>query len=83
MKQISNITQEVKSGSYEMMTGSRQISEEMDNIANMTVSVNSNMKAMSEKTDLITNSAEKANNCVSKNVDSIHKLQLAIGKFKM
>lgn len=83
MQQISNITQDVKSGSYEMMAGSRQISEEMDNIANMTISVNSNMRAMSEKTDLITDSASKANNCVSKNVDSIRKLQTAIGKFKL
>lgn len=83
MKEISEITQEVKSGSFEMMNGSKQISEEMDNIASMTVSVNSNMKAMSEKTDMITNSASQATECVTKNVDSIQKLQSAIGKFKL
>lgn len=83
MQQISNITQQVKNGSDEMMEGSRQISTEMDNIAEMTNSVNNNMKSMSEKTVLITDSAKKASDCVVKNVESIQKLQNAMGKFKI
>jgi len=83
MQQISSITQQVKNGSDEMMEGSRQISTEMDNIADMTNSVNHNMKSMSEKTVLITDSAKKAGDCVAKNVESIQKLQNAMGKFKI
>ena len=83
MRQITLITEHVKNGSNEMMEGSRQVSVEMDEIASMTGTVNSNMKAMSEKTELITDSARKANECVEKNVSSIQKLHQAMDKFKI
>ncbi|MCR4742459.1 MAG: HAMP domain-containing protein [Treponema sp.] len=83
MKQINSITQNVKSGSNEMMEGSKQVSYEMDSIAKMTGTVNSNMKDMSSKTELITSSAQKANECVSKNTESIRKLKEAMDKFKV
>jgi len=83
MRQITSITEDVKNGSNEMLEGSKQISVEMDNIASMTGTVNSNMKSMSEKTVLITDSAKKANACVDKNVSSIQKLKDAMDKFKV
>ena len=83
MRQITLITEHVKNDSNEMMEGSRQVSVEMDEIASMTGTVNSNMKAMSEKTELITDSARKANECVEKNVSSIQKLHQAMNKFKI
>ncbi len=83
MKQIGSITQSVKNGSDEMMEGSKQVSYEMDTIAKMTENVNNNMKDMSSKTVLITDSAKKANVCVNKNNESIEKLKNAMDKFKV
>ena len=66
-----------------MMEGSKQVSIEMDQIANMTTSVNNNVKNMTEKTDSISNFSKRALSCVEKNVDSITKLRDAMNKFKV
>ena len=55
-----------------MMEGSKQVSYEMDSIANMTTAVNTNVRNMTEKTDAISNYSKQAQTCVEKNVDSIH-----------
>ena len=66
-----------------MMEGSKQVSFEMDRIARMTTSVNTNVKNMTDKTDAIGNFSKKAHECVEKNVESIAKLRDAMNKFKV
>ena len=66
-----------------MMEGSKQVSYEMDSIANMTTDVNTNVKNMTEKTDAISNFSKMAQHCVEMNVTSIAKLQEAMNKFKV
>ena len=83
MREINKITVNVKNDSDEMMEGSKQVSFEMDRIAQMTTSVNTNVKNMTEKTDAISNFSKKAHNCVEKNVESIAKLRDAMNKFKV
>ncbi len=83
MHTINNITVNVKNDSDEMMEGSKQVSFEMDRIAKMTTSVNTNVKNMTEKTDTISNYSQKAHECVEKNVSSIAKLRDAMNKFKV
>ncbi len=83
IKEINSITSTVKNGSAEMMTGSKQISYEMDNIAALTMTVNSNMQNMTEKAVAITTCAQEADECVAKNVENIAKLKNAMDKFKV
>ena len=83
MHSINNITVNVKNDSDEMMEGSKQVSYEMDRIASMTTSVNTNVKNMTEKTDAIGNLSKKAHEYVEKNVESIAKLREAMNKFKV
>ena len=66
-----------------MMEGSKQVSFEMDRIARMTTSVNTNVKNMTEKTDAIGNYSKQAHASVQKNVSSIAKLREAMNKFKV
>ena len=83
MKSINEITVSVKNDSDEMMEGSKQVSFEMDRIARMTTSVNTNVKNMTEKTDAIGNYSKQAHASVQKNVSSIAKLREAMNKFKV
>ena len=83
MRAINEITVNVKNDSDEMMEGSKQVSFEMDRIARMTTSVNTNVKNMTEKTDSIGNYSKMAHECVEKNVESIAKLRDAMNKFKV
>ena len=83
MRAINEITVNVKNDSDEMMEGSKQVSFEMDRIARMTTSVNTNVKNMTDKTDAIGNFSKKAHECVEKNVESIAKLRDAMNKFKV
>ena len=83
MRAINEITVNVKNDSDEMMEGSKQVSFEMDRIARMTTSVNTNVKNMTEKTDAIESYSKKAHECVEKNVESIAKLRDAMNKFKV
>ena len=80
---INSITGNVKNDSDEMMEGSKQVSYEMDSIANMTTAVNHNVINMTEKTDAISELSKKAQQCVEQNVDSIAKLRNAMNKFKV
>ena len=83
MRAINEITVNVKNDSDEMMEGSKQVSFEMDRIARMTTSVNTNVKNMTDKTDAIESYSKKAHECVEKNVESIAKLRDAMNKFKV
>ena len=83
MHTINDITVNVKNDSDEMMEGSKQVSFEMDRIASMTTSVNTNVKNMTDKTDAISSFSKKANDCVEKNVESIARLRNAMNKFKV
>ena len=83
MREINKITVNVKNDSDEMMEGSKQVSFEMDRIARMTTSVNTNVKNMTDKTDAISSYSKKAHVCVEKNVESIAKLRDAMNKFKV
>ena len=83
MRTINEITENVKNDSDEMMEGSKQVSFEMDRIARMTTSVNTNVKNMTDKTDAIGSFSKKAHECVEKNVESIGKLRDAMNKFKV
>ena len=83
IRTINEITNDVKNDSDEMMEGSKQVSFEMDRIARMTTSVNTNVKNMTEKTDAIGNFSKLAHDSVQKNVSSIAKLRDAMNKFKV
>ncbi len=83
IRTINEITNNVKNDSDEMMEGSKQVSFEMDRIASMTTSVNTNVKNMTEKTDAIGNFSKQAHDSVQKNVSSIAKLRDAMNKFKV
>ena len=83
MRAINEITVNVKNDSDEMMEGSKQVSFEMDRIARMTTSVNTNVKNMTDKTDAISDLSKKAHECVEKNVESIARLRDAMNKFKV
>ena len=83
MQSINRITEQVKRDSDEMMEGSKQVSLEMDQIANMTSSVNNNVKNMTEKTDSIGTFSRNAKSCVDKNLESIMRLRDAMNKFKV
>lgn len=82
MYNIQAITDNVKQDSQEMMNGSIQVSENMDNIAVLTATVNSNMQNMTENVNAINTCSQRAEDCVKRNTDSITMLQSEIKKFR-
>jgi len=83
IRDIQTITESVKTGSHEMMNGSKQVSISMDNIASLTSTVNTNMQNMTENLEAINTNSQKATDCVNKNIDSIAKLKESMDKFKV
>ncbi len=83
IKYINSITAEVKAGSNEMLSGSHEVSVEMDKLAGMTEIVNNSMHSMTQKTKEISDAAVKALSNVAANTKSIQSLNEAMNKFKV
>jgi methyl-accepting chemotaxis protein len=83
IKQINVITSDVKSGSNQMLEGSRQVSIEMDKLAKMTETVHTSMIQMTDNTTAISYAAAKANESVEKNAKSIDAVLDGMNSFKV
>ena len=82
INQINLITSEVKSGSAEMLEGSRQVAIEMEKLAGMTEAMRNSMNDMTDKASSISDISKKANLNVDASITSIHNLKNAMDKFK-
>ena len=81
MKDIDDSTISVKQGSSEMMTGSHQVSGEMDLLGNSTAEINTAISEMANSTDSIINSVEKGNLAAEKNKNSAREMADKISQF--
>ncbi len=83
IKHINAITSDVKGGSSEMLSSSREVSEEMDKLAKMTDIVNESMAVMNEKNEAISSTSKKVIAKVAENLESVEKLNASMNKFKV
>ena len=74
IKQISYITENVKSGSAEMLIGSREISSEMTKLVNFTGEINRNMDLMLAGTKQIASAVQEISEVAETNEAGIDKL---------
>ncbi|HOF02295.1 MAG TPA: methyl-accepting chemotaxis protein, partial [Spirochaetota bacterium] len=74
IKQISYITENVKSGSAEMLIGSREISNEMTKLVDFTGEINRNMDLMLAGTKQIASAVQEISEVAETNEAGIDKL---------
>src|SRR5574344_2594964 len=83
IKQINTITSDVKSGSNEMLQGSKEVAMEMDKLTKMTEAVHDSMNEMSTKTLTISAASAKAEENLQKSTKSIEAVSSGMDKFKV
>ncbi len=83
MKNIDEVTLNVKEGSAEMMAGGTQLAREMQLLNEATVQTNNNINEMANGADVIIHAVEKGNDAATLNSDSIQTLVTEMNKFKL
>ncbi|MCR5218389.1 methyl-accepting chemotaxis protein [Treponema sp.] len=83
IKQINDVTVNVKSGSDSMHRESLAINEKMEHLSRLTDEITSSMEEMSLGIETINNSINSVNDLTRLNTQNIEKLGAAVGKFKV
>ncbi len=83
MKQINEVTMEVKTGGGSMQAASDTVSHEMAELLQLTGVITSGMKEMADGTAQINMSINNINDLTKQNRDSIDNLADAVEKFKV
>lgn len=83
MKQISDITVNVKEGGANMQTATTAANEEMDNLSRLTDEITASMEEMSLGIENINSSINSVNDMTQKNTESISALGQVVGLFKV
>jgi len=83
MRNIGDITGNVKEGSAEMLAGGTQLSKEMELLNAATAATHNNVNEMANGAQAIINAVEKGNEASVKNNDSIQNLVTKMNKFKL
>lgn len=81
--QLNDITFQVKSGSNEMLDGSREVIQEGKNLGRVTEEMTVSMATMAESARQITRFIQKVNEISLENKKSINALLMEVGKFKV
>ncbi|UTC78817.1 methyl-accepting chemotaxis protein [Treponema sp. OMZ 799] len=74
IKNIMQITSEVKSGSEEMLIGNTEAGKEMTRLADISKSISSNMNEINQKSELISSEIERAMNMTEENKEAVSKI---------
>ena len=83
MKDINDITVNVKSGGQEMSGAAQAVSSEMQNLLRLTEEITSSMQEMSMGMESINHSINSVNDLTHQNSDCIYALGNAVNKFKV
>ena len=83
IKNINEITGEVKTRAVEMLSGGIKVSEEMQKLDALTKNINNSMKEMSAAASEINESSKEVSDISQKNKNSIEQLSIEVNKFKV
>ncbi|WP_252722857.1 methyl-accepting chemotaxis protein [Treponema pedis] len=83
IKNINEVTVEVKAGSAEMLKGGEGVAEEMNKLDNLTRTITDSMNEMASGAVQINNAVQEVNEITQKNKQSIESLAKEVGKFKV
>ena len=83
IKNINEITGEVKTRSIEMLSGGIKVSEEMQKLDTLTKNINNSMNEMAAAASEINDSSKEVSDISQKNKDSIEQLSIEVNKFKV
>jgi methyl-accepting chemotaxis protein len=83
IKQINDVTVNVRAGSDSMQRENSAINEKMEHLSRLTDEITSSMEEMSLGIETINNSINSVNDLTRKNTENIETLGKAVGKFKV
>ncbi|MEL3899408.1 MAG: methyl-accepting chemotaxis protein [Treponema phagedenis] len=83
IKEINNVTVQVKNGSAEMLTGGESVALEMQKLDELTRLITDSMDEMASGAIQINNAVQEVNEITQKNKESIEKLANEVKKFKV
>jgi len=81
--EVSDITNQVKGGSHQMMEGSREVIKESENLQSVTQEISGGMNEMAAGTDQINDAITRVNELSGKNRESIQALLTEVSRFKV
>ena len=82
IKEVTNLTEEVKQSSDEMLTGGEKIISETSRLDGLTKILRGSMDDIASQVELINSASEESLEIAKKNKESIDSLVLEVGKFK-
>ncbi|UTD13754.1 HAMP domain-containing protein [Treponema denticola] len=83
IKNINEITGEVKTRAVEMLSGGIKVSEEMQKLDALTKNINNSMNEMAAASSEINDSSKEVSDISQKNKNSIEQLSIEVNKFKV
>ena len=83
IKNINEITGEVKTRAVEMLSGGIKVSEEMQKLDELTKNINNSMNEMAAASSEINDSSKEVSDISQKNKNSISRLSIEVNKFKV
>ncbi|WP_252722849.1 MULTISPECIES: methyl-accepting chemotaxis protein [Treponema] len=83
IKNINEVTVEVKAGSEEMLKGGVGVADEMSKLDDLTRTITDSMNEMASGAVQINNAVQEVNEITRKNKESIDSLSAEVGKFKV
>ena len=83
IRDINAVTQEVQSGSAEMLRGGVQVAEEMRKLDELTMIITDSMNEMAAGAVQISRAVQEVNEITQRNKDAIDNVSSEVGKFKV
>ena len=81
--EVNNVTQQVKSGSVEMLQGSKEVIQESKNLEKVTQEITQGMNEMAVGAEQINKAVTTVNELTGKTKDHISSLAQAVSRFKV
>ncbi|MCL2232373.1 MAG: methyl-accepting chemotaxis protein [Treponema sp.] len=81
--EVNNVTQQVKSGSVEMLQGSKEVIQESKNLERVTQEITQGMNEMAVGAEQINKAVSTVNDLSGKTKDNISSLVQAVSRFKV
>jgi len=81
--QVSEITQQVKGGSLEMLEGSKEVIQESKNLEKVTQEITSGINEMAAGADQVSSAVSNVNDLTGRNRENISALVKAVSQFKV
>ncbi len=83
IENVTSVGTEVKAGSFEMLSGGKQVAEEMRKLETLTKDITESMNEMYRGSDQINHAIHEVNELTQQNKESIKSLSEEVSKFKI